>query len=223
MLAHQLPQLPPFPTFWSELRSLFDWLEGAIEPRVLAPIPIVGATATAWAPPPTIRTWGGNVVEPIRFAAQNRLIVEFDYLDEHGQFSHRRVEPYSLKETSEGHIVLGVFDLHRNATRSFRIDRIHNPGLSKESFEPRYATEIGTAVFSLAVPPGFGSPRKAMSRSPAIRRPRRSPGQPRHIIQCPVCGKRFYRDGHDTRLRDHKAPEGWKCSGGTGVYLGITG
>jgi hypothetical protein len=69
--------------------------------------------------------------------------------------------------------------------------------------EPRYATEIGTAVSSLAVPPSFGGPQKVAYRSPAIRQPRRSPSQPRHIIQCPVCGQRFYRDNYDTRLRDH--------------------
>ncbi|MDP2957764.1 MAG: nucleotidyl transferase AbiEii/AbiGii toxin family protein [Longimicrobiales bacterium] len=143
MLAHQLPQLPPLAGFWSELRNLFDWLEGVAAPRALSLIPSVGVATTDWNPPSTMRTWGGNAVELLRFAAQNRLIVEFDYIDERGRLSRRRVEPYSLRQTTEGNIVLGVFDLHREAPRSIRIDRIRNPRVSSEPFELRYATEIG--------------------------------------------------------------------------------
>ena len=29
MLAHQLPMLPPFISFWEELPNLFEWLEGS--------------------------------------------------------------------------------------------------------------------------------------------------------------------------------------------------
>jgi len=223
MLGHQLPQLPPLAVFWDELEALFAWLEGAAAPRVLAPMPTVGPPATAWAPPPTIRTWGGAPVELLRFAAESRLILEFSYTDERGHFSRRRVEPYTLYQTGEGNIVLGVFDLHRGARRSFRVDRISNPRVTGDAFAPRYATQVSVGALSAAASSARSGTRAA--NRPARRRPegRKRAGGSRHVIQCPVCQKRFYRDRYDTRLRDHKAPGGWPCSGRTGIYFGTTG
>jgi predicted DNA-binding transcriptional regulator YafY len=152
MLAHQLLQLPPFAGLWRELRNLFEWLEGVVEPAVLGSVLTHAAGLTAWTPPPTIRTWGGAPVESLRFAAQNRLIVEFDYVDERGRFSHRRVEPYSLNQTADGNIIISVFDLVRNARHSFRVDRIQSPLISNETFEPRFATEVGLAKLSINAP-----------------------------------------------------------------------
>lgn len=143
MLAHQLPQLPPLSTFWDELEALFDWLETAVEPAALAPVPVTGRLVADWAPPATMWTWGGYAVEPFRFAAQNRLIVEFDYTDERGRRSHRRVEPYSLRQTTEGNTVLGTFDLNRGAARTFRVDRIRNTRITRDPFSPRHATDVG--------------------------------------------------------------------------------
>lgn len=146
MLGHQLPQLPPLVVFWDELEALFAWLEGAAAPRVLAPMATVGPPATAWLPPPTIRTWGGSPVELLRYAAESRLIVEFDYTDERGRFSRRHVEPYTLYQTSDGNIVLGVFDPNRADRRSFRVDRIRNVRVTETSFAPRFATQVGVGA-----------------------------------------------------------------------------
>lgn len=213
MLAHQLPQLPPFATFWNELANIFAWLEGVREPAVLGSAPVYATGLSAWTPPPTIQVWGAAPVEQLRFAAQNQLVAEFDYVDEAGHFSHRRVEPYSLRQTAEGNIVLGTFDVDRGAPRSFRVDRIRSPHVSTEAFEPRFALEIGTAAFGFA-------PRPRAAQATRVRR-RRASDRPRHIIQCPICGKRFYRETSDTRLRDHKAPGGWRCSGTSGIYMGM--
>ena len=221
MLAHQLPQLPPFSAFWDELVTLFNWLQRVAEPKILPLPPVIGAPS-AWTPAPTIRTWGTSAVEQLRFAAQNRLLVEFGYVDEKGRFSHRRAEPYSLRETTEGNVLVGVHDVNRDRWRFLRVDRIENLRISKESFEPRYDAQVGSAGVVLgprATP--LRRPKAAPRRSRA-RKGRRSLGPPRRIIQCPVCEKRFYRDKYDTRLREHKAPGGWKCSGRTGIYLGMT-
>ena len=45
-------------------------------------------------------------VEVIRFAAANRLLVELDYRDVEGQRTTRIVEPYSLRQTQAGDIIL---------------------------------------------------------------------------------------------------------------------
>ncbi|HSW29426.1 MAG TPA: nucleotidyl transferase AbiEii/AbiGii toxin family protein [Longimicrobiales bacterium] len=223
MLGHQLPQLPPWSVFWNELEDLFAWLEGAAPPRALASLPSAVGGRTSWTPPPTMRTWGGSPVELLRYAAQSRLVVELDYTDERGRFSRRRVEPYTLYRTMEGNTLLGVFDLHQSGHRSFRIDRIRNVRVTDESFVPRYATEMGAGGIGVAA---RGAARTLLvPTGPARKKPRvgARPGQIRHVIQCPVCQKRFYRDRYDTRLRDHKAPGRWPCSGRTGIYLGTTG
>jgi hypothetical protein len=223
MLGHQLPQLPPWAVFWDELADLFAWLEGAAAPKVLGSMTAMGGARTSWTPPATMRTWGGSPVELLRYAAQSRLVVEFDYTDEHGRFSRRRVEPYTLYETTVGNIVLGVFDLGRSDRRSFRVDRIRRVNVTEESFVPRFATEVGVGGVGMAArgTPSTPSPSKTAAR----RTPRRPKpfGQARHVIQYPVCQKRFYPDRYDTRLRDHKTPGGWQCSGRTGVYRGTTG
>lgn len=223
MLGHQLPQLPPWSVFWNELEDLFGWLEGAAAPRVLASLPAVGGARTSWTPSSTMRTWGGSPVELLRYAAHSRLVVEFDYTDERGRFSRRRVEPYTLYQTTEGNIVLGVFDLRRSDRRSFRIDRIRNAHVTEESFAPRFATEVGAGGIGVEARGAVRTP--LVPAGPTRKKPRVGvpPGQIRHVIQCPVCQKRFYRDRYDTRLREHKTPGGWQCSGRTGVYLGTTG
>jgi predicted nucleotidyltransferase component of viral defense system len=171
MLAHQLPQSPPWSVFWNELEDLFAWLEGAAAPRVLASMPAVGGARTAWTPPPIMRTWGGSPVELLRYAAQSRLVVEFDYTDERGRFSRRRVEPYTLYQTTEGNIVLGVFDLGRSDRRSFRVDRIRNARITEESFLPRFATEVGSGGFGGAARGALSTP--GLPKSPARSGPRR--------------------------------------------------
>lgn len=223
MLGHQLPQLPPWSAFWNELQDLFAWLEGAGAPRVLASMPTVGGARTSWTPPPVMRTWGGSPVELLRYAAQSRLVVEFDYTDERGRFSRRRVEPYTLYQTTEGNIVLGVFDLGRSDRRSFRVDRIRNARVTDDSFLARFATEVGSGGIGAAARPApstVGLPRSPVPSGP--RRGRRSE-QIRHVIQCPVCQKRFYSGQYDTRLRSHKTPGGRQCPGRTGIYLGTAG
>jgi hypothetical protein len=58
-------------------------------------------------------------LEVIRFAGANRLLVELRYMG-----STRRIEPYSLRRTQEGNIVLHAHNLDRNEHRSYRADRI---------------------------------------------------------------------------------------------------
>jgi hypothetical protein len=53
----------------------------------------------------------------------NRLRVEIDYRPEQGRSGPRVVEPYALRRTSEGNIVLFVIN-DRRQLRSYRIDRI---------------------------------------------------------------------------------------------------
>lgn len=43
---------------------------------------------------------------------------------------------------------------------------------------------------------------------------------PVHLYRCPLCGKRFERKTDDGTLRAHMNPQGWSCSGRSGIYEG---
>ena len=60
-----------------------------------------------------------SYLEIIRFAASNRLCVDLEY-----QGSVRRIEPYSLRRTRDGNIVLYATRASDGEHRSYRIDRI---------------------------------------------------------------------------------------------------
>ena len=115
MLAHQLPVLPPLAQFWNALDDLFRWLEGTVEvsrpsPRITVP---GSAVDPNWRPSPMMSSWrSGAPIEIIRFAGANRLKILLDYRAEVGRRGPRVVEPYSLRRTNDGHLLLYVVNDH---------------------------------------------------------------------------------------------------------------
>jgi len=141
MLAHQLPHLPPFAEFWAALDDLFSWLAGAPAAPAL-PRAELGQLDRAWTPPRAIASWRqGAPLELIRFAGANRLKVELDYRAEEGRRGPRRVEPYALRRTRDGNLVLFVVN-DRSQLRSYRVDRIASVRVTDEPFQPRYVVEF---------------------------------------------------------------------------------
>ncbi len=139
MLAHQLPALPPFEQFWSSLPAVFDWLHGAIEKAAPQPIPAMGGVMDdAWRPPAMVHAWHTHVpLEVIRFAAANHLCVNLTY-----QGSQRLIEPYSLRRTQEGNLLIHAVKHQTGEPRSYRVDRIQGADATQEPFIPRYAIEF---------------------------------------------------------------------------------
>jgi len=139
MLGHQLPKLPPFEQFWQELPAVFDWLHGrqekAVRPSIQVP---TAAIDKAWRPPSMALAWHVPVpLEAIRFAAANRLCVELTY-----QGSSRLIEPYSLRRSREGNLLLFAVKHDTGEDRSYRVDRIQKAQISEIPFTPRYAVEL---------------------------------------------------------------------------------
>ncbi len=134
MLAHQLPVLPPFQRFWDELSDVFDWLHETKEKVVLTTVPIFGRGTIdeSWSPPPMAQAWHTAVpLEIIRFAAANRLCVDLEYKNE-----HRLIEPYSLRRTQDGNILLHAVRHEDGEPRSYRVDRIQSAVATNVSFSP---------------------------------------------------------------------------------------
>lgn len=130
MLGHQLPVLPPLEHYWGRLVELFGWLSGTELAR-LEPVP-GGANESVWSPSPVAWSWGTGVgLVPIRFAGANRLCVDLGY-----QGSVRRIEPYSLRVTRDGNLLLYAIRRQDRELRSYRVDRITSVTVTTEPFQP---------------------------------------------------------------------------------------
>jgi predicted nucleotidyltransferase component of viral defense system len=139
MLRHQLPALPPVESFWAVLQEFFTWLESGFTPEI--PASYVAAPGETILRERTLRLPVAPVhqsqLEVIRFAAANRLCVDLDYQDR-----TRRIEPYSLRRTKTGDIVLHAWNIDSDAHRSYRVDRIQGAHTTSQVFNPRYAVEL---------------------------------------------------------------------------------
>lgn len=139
MLAHQLPVLPPVADFWAVLPDVFTWLmgvaaapqHGRIEPGSSE------LTIRSRVLPMAVPLRARTRLEVIRFAAANHLCVDLSYAG-----SQRRIEPYSLRQTAEGHFVLHAIRSDSGEHRSYRVDRILDASVTRQSFTPRYLVEL---------------------------------------------------------------------------------
>jgi predicted nucleotidyltransferase component of viral defense system len=145
MLAHQLPTCPPFIEFWQELPAVFAWLNEQVTQPVLAAIPAGHVVMdTSWRPPTMVRAWGAQAgsLETIRFAAANYLCVQLQYTKENGERTTPIIEPYSVRRTSAGDLLLFGVKSNTGEPRSYRLDRIRSATVTRQAFRPRYAIEL---------------------------------------------------------------------------------
>jgi len=225
MLGHQLQTLPPFDEFWEELPNIFGWLNETYKPPVLTDIPVKAEQKTVWTPPPTIWQWGlGVPLESVRFAAVNHLCVELGYRKESGEFSNPVIEPYSLRETQDGNLIIYGVKAETGEVRAYRVDRIQSIKVTIRVFRPRYRIEFSSTGGIHAAP----TERKSGSSSFAGYGRTRSTGRTRfanpygvkYIFQCNTCMKKFTKSMNDSTLRAHKNSYGTQCSGRHGYLVG---
>lgn len=221
MLAHQLPALPSFRQFWQELPDLFDWLYGGLK-KVVRPSIVLGRTLDdTWYPPAMMQAWNTSApLEIIRFAAANRLCVQLEY-----QGSTRLIEPYSLRKSKDGNLLLFAVRHRSGENRSYRVDRIQRADVTETSFSPRYAVEL-TAAGPISAPAIQRSPQIQKVRSSrSSRKPRAFPARrvgnygPKYIYQCSFCSRQFTRKKQNPRMRPHKDQSGYPCSGRVGYLV----
>jgi len=82
-----------------------------------------------------------EVVRAVNEAIEGRRVLELHYYKENeDEFIKREVEPYQLVNGPEGWY-LGCYDLGRDDTRHFRLDRMKEARVTKRSFEPRDGVE----------------------------------------------------------------------------------
>jgi proteasome accessory factor BC len=78
-----------------------------------------------------------EVVRTVNQAIERRRVLELHYYKENeDEFTKREVEPYQLVSGPEGWY-LGCYDLAREDTRHFRLDRMKEARITDREFEPR--------------------------------------------------------------------------------------
>ena len=152
MLGNQLPALPSFESFWNELPEVLRWLFEE-RPRIELPVMTIAAAGPLdfeWRPPSMAMSWrefGTSApLEIIRFAAANRLCVELDYRDANESRGTTTIEPYSLRRSRAGNLLLFAVKQDTVETRAYRVDRIIDATVSHRSFSPRFAVELTRRV-----------------------------------------------------------------------------
>lgn len=217
MLAHQLPALPDLDGMLAKLGSVLSWLNPVpllelTEPLEAAPIP-AGSTPLG---APGLRYWGGGLpLEKIRFAASNRLLLEFDY-----HSKHRVVEPYSLRQAaSTGNILLYAWESSSRQIKAFKVTEMQNVRATSTLFTPRFAVEISEGGH-------IEVSRPARRGELTFQRVRQSRGTshlgPKYVFECPYCQKQFVHRTNDPSLGKHRRPDGWSdCPSRRGHLLKV--
>jgi len=219
MLAHQLPVLPDLDQFWNEIPAIFRWLHGESEKRAFDALSADQPIDISWQPPSMVYAWREAVpLELVRFAAANRLCVNLQY-----QNTWRLIEPYSLRRSLAGNLLLCTVKHENGESRTYRIDQIQGVEVSKTPFEPRYQIEL-TPAGSIFVPPvhrAVTSARQPISLRLKLSTPRipKAPSGLTYVFKCPSCGKVFRHKTYDATLPTHKNKNGFQCFGGFGSLV----
>lgn len=143
MLAHQLPRLPDFQSYWVELPKFFEWVHEVTARPVLQTLPsreqVVRnlPTSPMRGRPPALET--------IRFAAANRFLVDLTY-----QGKKRLIEPYSFRRSSSGRLLLYAIKPDTGETRAYGVDEIQHAEATSTKFLPRYRIELNEAPRPIA-------------------------------------------------------------------------
>lgn len=144
MLSHQLPYTAPVEGAMDRLARSLAWLV------VNEPAPITGTSSRLATAP--MAAGGGqvivssqgrgsaSVIEQLRFAGANRLLVGFTY---HGE--PRIVEPYSLRwAESTGNLNFYAFELDAGIVKCFTVSKMSGVHVVQRTFTPKYHVELGT-------------------------------------------------------------------------------
>lgn len=143
MLAHQLPALPPFEQFWEELPKLFEWIYGAM--NEIKPLPTIATSTSPYASTQNLSFEESLApLETIKFAAVNHLCIEITYIKENASQQNYLIEPYSLRRSKNGRIILYAVKHSSGDVRAFRLDRIQSANTSTTTFTPKFSVEIDT-------------------------------------------------------------------------------
>lgn len=150
---------------------------------------------------------------PIMQAGRNMTLLRMRY---HGV--ERMIEPYSLKykrrQDGLAREYLYAYDQTGGRSsgpglKSFVFQGVDSVENMDVQFKPRYEVELSKAGQLFGDTYFRGSPGSRVAPYRASR----------YVVQCPLCGKRFYRKRYSTKLNPHKDRHGNRCYGRFGVLV----
>ncbi len=211
MLGHQLPALPPLAPFLEELPvSVRLARRRGRQEAAAGVIAYARDEDQSWSPPPSVATWRAGVpLETVRFSAANHLLIELDY-----DGRTRLIEPYSLRRTRAGNLILHAERADGSGHRSYRVEKIQGLRTTTTPFRPRFPIEF-SARGPLHAPPAAKLRSLPRARVRVLRGAR--PGKRNECIRC---GRHFPHARRNSALRKHKDEQGYPCPGRRGRYVG---
>lgn len=159
---------------------------------------------------------------PILEAGAGRKVLRLEY-----NGVPRLVEPYALtfkrRQDGVGREYLYVYDRTGGRAsgpgiKSLLHDKISAIKVTDQTFEPRFSIELSKSG-DIGTAGTFQAQSRRGTTGRRSPRPRRARSQPRYVIECAYCGKRFRRTKPSTRVNKHKHPGGWQCPGRTGYRV----
>jgi len=189
-----------------------EWVDpDFVEPAPLSPAP--ARLSERLVAPGAAQLWWTTVpLESVRFAGMNRLLLRFSYS---GQM--RTVEPYSLRRSSRGNLLLYAREFESAHIKAFDVSKISNLSTTETTFSPRYRVEF-TPFGELSMP---GPVSTGFARTRKIRKyPRRQHAAgPTYVFVCPACRREFRHQTNDSTLRRHGVAAGAHYGSGRRGYL----
>jgi predicted nucleotidyltransferase component of viral defense system len=221
MLRHQLPQLPPFESFWSALPAVFEWLNSSRPVEHLAPVQVAAGSEVLRPRFGGLVQVGGraSVLELVRFAAQSRQLIALEYTNEEGVHRTPTIEPYSLRRSRAGAVSLAAHDLEAGHIKYYRVDRIRGARVLERTFAPRHAVELSPASAPVAAPMERAQGNRRAH--PQATRSRTATRRTKYIVQCHLCNRRFPRATRTVTLKPHLTRAGYRCSGRRGTIVEV--
>lgn len=109
-------------------------LEQVLPPQVRKKVNLVQSTMA-----PMIRPWvtvDGDLLVKIAQACRDNERIRFEYESRQGEASERNVEPHNLVPLNQRWYLV-AYDRERDDWRTFRLDRISQPWMTRSRFKPR--------------------------------------------------------------------------------------
>ncbi len=155
---------------------------------------------------------------PIMEAGHSLTLLDLTYDD-----IRRTVEPYSLnykiRKDGVGREYLYVYDRSGGHSgpgiKAMVASGVQAIANTNEKFEPRFSVDLRKAG-EMDGSPYFDAQRARRTSAFGVSRTscrRASSRSHNYVIECNVCGKRFYRTKYSTRLNQHKDKYGNRCLG----------
>jgi hypothetical protein len=144
-LKHQMPVLPSFKNFLSELPDVLDWLIKEREANGSSQLSCIfdNAIEVMYL---SFSDWSFSSTEKVTFnrvrmAASNRLLVNLLYEDK-----SLKIECYSLGTSPDGILILGARIANEGEVIMLMFKNIQKLDVTNESFSPHFKIDIGSST-----------------------------------------------------------------------------